>query len=199
MNMQQSPGLMFINLYKYCFTRLYWAVRTSGRTYVTVIGTSLFFTSSDFTLPSQHSPPSRPSQPSWDQQSRTAQGQKSNIKQDTDPELQMFLNQPELIRHFNLYRGKMDPSTHTSHTWTELLVPPLFMRGNPTVVTGNNWNILEKTWKGQKEQYMKTKMKVRHCFLTAVQQNPFPVINRGEPALLSTSSDTFTNPCCWEK
>lgn len=38
---------------------------------------------------------------------RTA-GTKVNIKQDADAEFWLFLNQPGLIHHFNLYRGKMD-------------------------------------------------------------------------------------------
>lgn len=128
-----EPRSNFINLNKYCFTRLYWAVRTCGCTEV-IACTFLFFLFFLLFPPliSRRHPSAVlhhdvQSQPSWDltiRRPRTEQHRdKVNIKQDAEPELQVFLNQPGLICHFNLYRGKMDPSTHTSYTWTELLVP----------------------------------------------------------------------------
>lgn len=122
--MQRVPGVIFINLNKYCFTRLYWAVRTCGGIYVIVICTFLFFFPSFFFLlwfhaaitaqssitVANHSPAEI--QPSGGQEQNST-GTKVNIKQDEDPELQVFLNQPELICHFNPNRGKMDPSTRT--------------------------------------------------------------------------------------
>lgn len=65
-------------------------------------------------------------------------GTKVNIKQDADPELQVFLNQPEPIRHFNLYRGRMDASTRT-HTRGRNCWYPL-MKGNPH---NGHWNNLK--------------------------------------------------------
>lgn len=127
--MQQSPWVIFINLNKYWLTCLYLAGETSGCTFV-FCTFSFFFPSLSFlfyaAIPAQspttkmanHSPAEI--QPSGGREQNST-GTKVNNKQDADPEL--FLNQPELIHHFNLHRRKMDPNTHTVHTWTDLLVP----------------------------------------------------------------------------
>lgn len=132
--MHQSPEVILINRNADNFTHPYWAVRTCECTYMMVIGTFLFFFSSFFFFllisrchPSMVLHHSGQLQPSWDptiRRPRTEQHRdKSQHRERQRPKTSVFLNQPKLISHFNLYRGKMNPHTHTSRTETQLLIP----------------------------------------------------------------------------